>query len=128
MTMYAIVGKKKNEWRGICMTEAQKRAFELQKEIENACVQQGLNMTILGDSIGFVDPKENKIVMIWRPQHKPDIPCLMPMELYSPTQYKPETQKPSGGNMSAFIYGNPKGGSRFAGNRKKHTIRGMKKR
>jgi hypothetical protein len=30
--------------------------------------------------------------------------------------------------MAAFIYGTPKGGGRFVGNRKKHTIRGMKKK
>lgn len=130
MTMYAIVGKKRNKWKGesIGMTETQKRAFELQKEIENACIQHGFNMTILGDGIGFVDPKENKVVMIWRPQYKPDIPSLLPMGLHRTSEYKTETQKPTGGNMSAFIYGNPKGGGRFVGNRKKHTIKGMKKR
>ena len=50
------------------------------------------------------------------------------MEENTQTDFKPATQKPSGGNMAAFIYGNQKGGGRFVGNRKKHTIRGMKKK
>jgi hypothetical protein len=110
------------------MTEAQKKAVEVQKEIEEACIRHGLNLTIFENGIGFVDPKENKIVMVWRPQYKPETPSLHPMEETASADFKPTTQKPSGGNMAAFIYGNPKGGGRFVGNRKKHTIRGMKKR
>lgn len=70
----------------------------------------------LDDGIGFVDPKDNKIVMVWRPKYKP-IPPETPL-----------TQKPSGGNMSAFIFGSSKGSGRFMGSKKKHTIRGMKRR
>lgn len=54
------------------MTEAQKKAVEVQKEIEEACIRHGLNLTIFENGIGFVDPKENKIVMVWRPQYKPE--------------------------------------------------------
>ena len=46
------------------MTEAQKKAVEVQKEIEEACIRHGLNLTIFENGIGFVDPKENKIVMV----------------------------------------------------------------
>ena len=62
------------------MTEAQKKAVEVQKEIEEACIRHGLNLTIFENGIGFVDPKENKIVMVWRPQYKPETPSLHPME------------------------------------------------
>lgn len=110
------------------MTEAQKKAVEVQKEIEEACIRHGLNLTIFENGIGFVDPKDNKIVMVWRPQYKPETPSLRPMEENTQTDFKSVTQKLSGGNMAAFIYGNQKGGCRFVGNRKKHTIRGMKKK
>lgn len=53
------------------MTEAQKKAVEVQKEIEEACIRHGLNLTIFENGIGFVDPKDNKIVMVWRPKYKP---------------------------------------------------------
>lgn len=49
------------------MTEAQKKAVEVQKEIEETCIRHGLNLTIFENGIGFVDPKENKIVMVWKP-------------------------------------------------------------
>lgn len=110
------------------MTEAQKKAVAVQKEIEETCIRHGLNFTIFENGIGFVDPKENKIVMVWRPQYKPKTPSLQPMDENTSADFKPTTQKPSGGNMAAFIYGNQKGGGRFVGNRKKHTIRGMKKK
>lgn len=110
------------------MTEAQKKAVEVQKEIEEACIRHGLNLTIFENGIGFVDPKDNKIAMVWRPQYKPETPSLRPMEENTQTDFKPVTQKLSGGNMAAFIYGNQKGGGRFVGKRKKHTIRGMKKK
>ena len=88
----------------------------------------GLNLTILENGIGFVDPKENKIVMVWRPQYKPETPSLHPMEENTSADFKPATQKPSGGNMSAFIFGGSKGSGRFMGNKRKHTVRGMKRR
>lgn len=108
--------------------KGEERMTEAQKEIEEVCIRHGLNLTIFENGIGFVDPKENKIVMVWRPQYKPETPSLRLMEENTQTDYKPATQKPSGGNMAAFIYGNQKGGGRFVGNRKKHTIRGMKKK
>ena len=98
------------------MTEAQKKAVEVQKEIEEACIRHELNLTIFENGIGFVDPKNNKIVMVWRPKYKP-----------APSE-TPPTQKPSGGNMSAFIFGGSKGSGRFMGNKRKHTVRGMKRR
>ena len=54
--------------------------------------------------------------MVWRPKYK-----TAPPET-------PPTQKPSGGNMSAFIFGGSKGSGRFMGNKRKHTVRGMKRR
>lgn len=110
------------------MTEAQKKAVEVQKEIEEACIRHGLNLTIFENGIEFVDPKENKIVMVWRPQYKPETPSLHPMEENTSADFKPATQKPSGGNMSAFIFGGSKGSGRFMGNKRKHTVRGMKRR
>ncbi len=50
------------------MSEAQKRAVNLKKEIERACRRWGLNLTIYDGGLGFVDPKENKIVAVWKPQ------------------------------------------------------------
>lgn len=110
------------------MTEAQKKAVEVQKEIEEACIRHGLNLTIFENGIGFVDPKDNKIVMVWRPKYKPETPSLRPMEENTSADFKPVTPETVRRNMVAFIYGNPKGGGRFVGNRKKHTIRGMKKK
>lgn len=100
----------------IGLTDAQKRATMCLDDIQDVCIKHKLNLTILDDGIGFVDQKENKVVMVWHPKFKPIQPET------------PPTQKPSGGNMAAFIYGTPKGGGRFVGNRKKHTIRGMKKK
>lgn len=100
------------------MTEAQKKAVEVQKEIEEACIRHGLNLTIFENGIGFVDPKENKIVMVWRPQYKPETPSLHPMEENTSADFKLATQKPSGGNMSAFIFGGSKGSGRFMGKQK----------
>lgn len=100
----------------IGLTDAQKRATMCLDDIQDVCIKHKLNLTILDDGIGFVDPKDNKIVMVWRPKYKPAPPET------------PPTQKPSGGNMSAFIFGGSKGSGRFMGNKKKHTIRGMKKR
>lgn len=51
------------------VSEEQERAARLKEEIEHACIQHGLNLTIHDGGIGFVDPKENKIVAIWRPQY-----------------------------------------------------------
>ena len=100
----------------ITPTEAQATALAAMNEIQDVCIKYNLNLTILDDGIGFVDPKDNKIVMVWRPKYKPVQPET------------PHTQKPSGGNMSAFIFGGSKGSGRFMGSKKKHTIRGMKKR
>lgn len=50
------------------------------------------------------------------------------MEENTSADFKPATQKPSGGNMSAFIFGGSKGSGRFMGNKRKHTVRGMKRR
>mgnify|MGYP000796034041 CR=1 FL=1 len=74
------------------MTEAQKKAVEVQKEIEEACIRHGLNLTIFENGMGFVDPKENKIVMVWRPQYKPETPSLHPMEENTSADFKPATQ------------------------------------
>lgn len=52
------------------MTEVQERAVKLKEEIESACIQKGINLTIYDGGIGFVDQKENKIVMVWKPQYK----------------------------------------------------------
>ncbi|WP_288774581.1 hypothetical protein [uncultured Eubacterium sp.] len=52
------------------MTEAQKKAVELQKEIETACVRYGLNLTIYDGKIGFVDQANRKIVMLWDAKYK----------------------------------------------------------
>ena len=78
------------------MTEAQKKAVEVQKEIEEACIRHGLNLTIFENGIGFVDPKENKIVMVWRPQYKPKIPSLQPMdENTSQISNRPRRNRPA---------------------------------
>lgn len=97
----------------IGLTDAQIRASMCLDDIQDVCTKHKLNLTILDDGIGFVDPKYNKIVMVWRPKYKPETPS---------------TQKPSGGNMSAFIFGGSKGSGRFMGNKRKHTVRGMKRR
>ncbi len=52
------------------MTEVQKKAVELQKEIETACVRYGLNLTIYDGKIGFVDQTNRKIVMLWEANYK----------------------------------------------------------
>lgn len=95
----------------IGLTDAQKRATMCLDDIQDVCIKHKLNLTILDDGIGFVDPKDNKIVMVWRPKYKP-IPPETPL-----------TQKPS-----AFIFGSSKGSGRFMGSKKKHTIRGTKQR
>lgn len=51
------------------MSNAQKRAAQLKKEIEKLCIRNKLNLTIHDGGIGFVDQKEKKIVMVWRPEH-----------------------------------------------------------
>lgn len=113
----------------IGLTDAQKRATMCLDDIQDVCIKHKLNLTITDDGIGFVDPKDNKIVMVWRPQYKPAQaePELKFRPTLTEAELKP-TQKPSGGNMSAFIFGGSKGSGRFIGSKKKHTIRGMKKR
>lgn len=112
----------------IGLTDAQIRASMCLDDIQDVCTKHKLNLTILDDGIGFVDPKDNKIVMVWRPKYKPETPSLRPMEENTSADFKPVTPETVRRNMAAFIYGNPKGGGRFVGNRKKHTIRGMKKK
>lgn len=52
------------------MTEAQKKAVKLQKEIGDACVRYGLNLTIYDGKIGFVDQTNKRIVMLWNANYK----------------------------------------------------------
>lgn len=60
-----------NEQLGVKkMSEAQKRAVKVKEEIERVCVKYGINLTIYDDGIEFVDHKENKIVMVWRPSYQ----------------------------------------------------------
>lgn len=47
----------------IGLTDAQKRATMCLDDIQDVCIKHKLNLTILDDGIGFVDPKDNKIVM-----------------------------------------------------------------
>lgn len=110
------------------MTEAQKKQLRYRKKSKRLASGMDLILLSLKNGIGFVDPKENKIVMVWRPQYKPETPSLHPMEENTSADFKPATQKPSGGNMSAFIFGGSKGSGRFMGNKRKHTVRGMKRR
>lgn len=51
------------------MSEAQERAVKLKEGIEKLCIENRLNLTIYDGGIGFVDHTEQKIVMIWRPEH-----------------------------------------------------------
>ena len=71
------------------MTEAQKKAVEVQKEIEEACIRHGLNLTIFENGIGFVDPKDNKIVMVWRPKYKPAPSETPPTQKHHPVEICP---------------------------------------
>lgn len=52
------------------MIEVEKRAVELKKIIERACIQKKINLTIYDGGIGFVDPEENKIVAVWKQQYQ----------------------------------------------------------
>lgn len=49
------------------MTDMQKKALKLKEDIERACIENGLNLTIHDEKIGFVDHKEGKIIMLWEP-------------------------------------------------------------
>lgn len=51
------------------MTEAQKRAVELKKDIEAACIRHNLNLAVYDGKIGFVDQAERKIVCLWNPEY-----------------------------------------------------------
>ena len=51
------------------MSEAQKRAVELKKDIEDACIRHTLNLTVHDGKIGFVDQEERKIVCLWNPEY-----------------------------------------------------------
>ena len=50
----------------IGLTDAQKRAIMCLDDIQDVCIMHKLNL-----GIGFVDTKDDKIVMVWRPQYKP---------------------------------------------------------
>ena len=52
------------------MSDVQKRALNLKREIEEACIRNRLNLTVHEGSIGFVDQEEMKIVCIWKPGYK----------------------------------------------------------
>ena len=51
------------------MSEAQKRAVELKKDIEAACIRHNLNLTVYEGKIGFVDQAERKRVCLWNPEY-----------------------------------------------------------
>lgn len=46
------------------------RAWKVMKEIENICIKNDMNLTIYEGKIGFVDPVENKIVLLWDAEFK----------------------------------------------------------
>lgn len=52
------------------MTKAQERALRAKEAIEKVCIENNVNMTIYDGEIGFVDPVENKIVLIWHAEYK----------------------------------------------------------
>lgn len=52
------------------MTKAQERALRAKEAIEKICIENNINMTIYDGEIGFVDPVENKIVLIWHAEYK----------------------------------------------------------
>ena len=49
------------------MTDMQKKALKLKEDIERACIENGLNLTIYDEKIGFVDHKEGKRIILWEP-------------------------------------------------------------
>ena len=51
------------------MSDAQKRAVMLKREIEEACIRNKLNLTVHDGKIGFVDQEERKIVGLWEPMY-----------------------------------------------------------
>ena len=46
------------------------KVIEMKKEIEQAAIRYGLNLTVYDGKIGFVDQKEKKIVALWTPEYK----------------------------------------------------------
>lgn len=48
----------------------QMRAWKTMKEIENICIKNDMNLTIYEGKIGFVDPVEKKIVLLWDAEFK----------------------------------------------------------
>ena len=52
------------------LSDKQKSAAMLKKDIEKACIKRGLNLTIHNGKIGFVDQQEKKIVMLWNPEYQ----------------------------------------------------------
>ncbi len=49
----------------------QEKVIKIKKNIVNACVKYGLNLTVYDGKIGFVDQKAKKIVALWTPQYHP---------------------------------------------------------
>lgn len=60
--------------RKMIITEAQLRAMKTRAEIEKCCAENGINLTIYNGKIGFVDPKEHKIVLSWDAQYPAEPP------------------------------------------------------
>lgn len=52
------------------LSDVQKRVLNLKREIEEACIRNGLNLTVHEGNIGFVDQEAMKIVCIWKPGYK----------------------------------------------------------
>ena len=46
------------------------KVIALKRDIERACVQHGLNLTVYDGRIGFVDQSIGKIVALWTPEYK----------------------------------------------------------
>ena len=71
ITQAQLVGVVENWQRRVNkMTETQKKAVKLQKEIETSCVRYGLNLTIYDGKIGFVDQANRRIVMLWNADYR----------------------------------------------------------
>lgn len=54
----------------LSLSDNQKSALNLKKDIERACIKRGLNLAVHDGKIGFVDQEEMKIVMLWNPEYK----------------------------------------------------------
>ena len=47
------------------LIRSQARAISLMQDIEAACINRGINLTVYNGKIGFVDQELKKIVMVW---------------------------------------------------------------